>query len=254
MSVLDNPRIKKLLNCFDANTQNYLLDFCDRISNMQADVFIIMARKASCFFNCLEELGMIHFNGYVTSERILDMSTTWLEGMSVIIIDDALVSGTSIYKTIKKLKEAHVRSIDVHVLTVNEKWFQPALLKDDDKDYLFHNCNKQPDPKCIELCYNVVNAILIQPRPYDIDFPLYQPIKIDPFKFDHIIGNIGWSCYDVSSAVQIDNNVFSLSIIPNNDTLNRFSRKIGVNLNDECFVKIRVFGTHISKNKEMYDL
>ncbi len=254
MSVLDNPRIKKLLNCFDANTQNYLLDFCDRISNMQADVFIIMARKASCFYNCLEELGMIHFNGYVTSERILDMPTDWLEGMSVIIIDDALVSGTSIYKTINKLKEAHVRSIDVHVLTVNEKWFQPALLKDDDKDYLFHNCNKQPDPKCVELCYNVVNAILIQPRPYDIDFPLYQPIKIDPFKFDHIIGNIGWSCYDVSSAVQIENNVFSLSIIPNTDTLRKFSKKIGFNLNDECFVKIRVFGTHISKKKEMYEL
>ena len=254
MSVLDNPRIKKLLNCFDSNTQNYLLDFCDRISNMQADVFIIMARKASCFFNCLEELGLIHFNGYVTSERILDMSTTWLEGLSVIIIDDAIVSGTTIYKTIEKLKEAHVKCIDVHVLTVNEKWFQPELLKDDNKDYLFHNCNKQPDSKCIELCYNVVNAILIQPRPYDIDFPLYQPIKIDPVKFDHIIGNVGWSCYDVSSAVQIENNVFSLSIIPNNDTLNKFSKSIGFNFNDECFVKIRVYGTHISKKKEMYDL
>ena len=254
MSVLNNPRIKKLLNCFDSNTQNYLLDFCDRISNMQADVFIIMARKASCFFNCLEELGLIHFNGYVTSERILDMSTLWLEGLSIIIIDDALVSGTSIYKTIKKLKEAHVRSIDVHVLTVNEKWFQPDLLIDDNKDYLFHNCNKQPDSKCIELCYNVVNSILIQPRPYDIDFPLYQPIKIDSLKFEHIIGNIGWSCYDVSSAVQMDNNVFSLSIIPNNDTLSEFSKRIGFNFNDECFVKIRVYGTHISKKKEMYDL
>lgn len=254
MSVLNNPRIKKLLNCFDADTQNYLLDFCDRISNMQADVFMIMARKASCFFNCLEELGLIHFNGYVTSERILDMKTTWLENKSVIIIDDALVSGTSIYKTIEKLKEAHVRSIDVHVLTVNKKWFQPDLLNDNNKDYLYHNYRKRSDSKCIELCYNIVNAILIQPRPYDIDFPLYQPIKIDPLKFNHIIGDIGWSCYDVSSAVQIENNVFSLSIIPNKETLNKFSRVMGFNFNDECLVKIRVYGTHISKKKEMYEI
>ena len=254
MSVLDNPRIKKLLNCFDTNTQAYLLDFCDRISNLQADVYIIMARKASCFFNCLEELGLIHFNGYVTSERILDMSTDWLKDKSVVIIDDAIVSGTSIYKTIEKLKEADVKSIDVHVLTVNEKWFQPKLLTDDKKDYLYHDCNKQPDSKCIDLCYSLVNAILIQPRPYDIDFPLYTPIKLDAIKFNHILNNMGWSSHDVSSSVQKENNVFSLSILPNNHTIDRFSKLMGFNFNKDCFIKIRIYGTHISKKKELYEL
>ena len=126
MSVLDNPRIKKLLNCFDANTQNYLLDFCDRISNMQADVFIIMARKASCFYNCLEELGMIHFNGYVTSERILDMPTDWLEGMSVIIIDDALVSGTSIYKTINNSELSIMKKL-IYLSIIIVKFFYDLI-------------------------------------------------------------------------------------------------------------------------------
>ena len=58
-------------------------DFCKRISALSADVFIIMARKASCFFDCLEELGLIHFDGLVTSERILDMDTDWLKDKDV---------------------------------------------------------------------------------------------------------------------------------------------------------------------------
>ena len=86
MSNLNNYKIRRTLNCFDAETQSYLLDFCNRISNLTADVFLIMARKAACFFDCLEELGLIHFNGYVTSERILDMNCKWLQWKSVIVI------------------------------------------------------------------------------------------------------------------------------------------------------------------------
>lgn len=254
MSILSNSKVKRLLNCFDVETQNYLLDFCDRISNIQADVFIVMARKATCFFNCLEELGLIHFNGYVTSERALDMSTEWLEDQRVVIIDDAIVSGTSIYKTIERLKSANVRSIEVHVLTVNEKWFQPSLLKDNEKNYLYQNCNKQPDQKCIDLCYSLVNAILLQPRPYDIDFPLYCPIKVKPQVFNYIVSNMGWSCYDVSSSVQKENEMFSLSIIPNAETINKISRRFGFNFNSECLIKIRLYGTHVLKKKELYEI
>lgn len=254
MNVSDNPRINKLLNCFDTATQSNLLDFCDRISKLQADIFIIMARKASCFFNCMEELGLIRFNGYVTSERILDMSTEWLKDKSVVIIDDAIVSGTTIFKTIKTLKAANVKDIAVHVLTINERWFQIDLLKDDNINYLYPDCTKRTDSKCIDLCYNLVNAILLQPRPYDIDFPLYIPIKVSKTKFNNIINNFGWSSYDVSSTVQKENDVFSLSVLPNQHTINRFSEKIGFNFNEECFLKIRIYGTFISKKKEMYEI
>lgn len=54
-----NERIRKVLDCFEPSMQSHLLDFCMRISKLEADVFVLMARKASCFFNCLEEL---HFS------------------------------------------------------------------------------------------------------------------------------------------------------------------------------------------------
>lgn len=125
-----NERIRKVLDCFEPSMQSHLLDFCMQISKLEADIFILMARKASCFFNCLEELGLIHFNGYVTSERILDMNCEWLKDKKIVIIDDAIVSGTSINRTIEKLNDVCVKSIEVHVLTVNSKWFQKDMLTD----------------------------------------------------------------------------------------------------------------------------
>lgn len=61
-----------------------------------------MARKAAVFCDCLEELGLIHLEGYVTSDRSLDINGEWLEGKEVTIIDDAVVSGTTLYTTIQK--------------------------------------------------------------------------------------------------------------------------------------------------------
>lgn len=255
MSEMNNPRKNRLLNCFDPDAQKYLINFCKRISSISADVFIIMARKASCFFDCLEELGLIQFDGFVTSERILDMNTDWLKDKDVVIIDDAIVSGTTIYKTIERLKKALVKSITVHVVTINKKWFQPELLRDNDNnDYLYPDCNIQPDVKCIEMCYNVVNAILVQPRPYDIDYPLTKPIKLKRDVFSQITNIIGWSTHDVTSSIQSKNNVFSLSIIPDVDTVQYISKTVGFDFNDDCFLKIRIYGLFNESRKEQYEI
>lgn len=250
-----NERIRKLLNCFEPNMQKKLLDFCARISKVQADVFILMARKASCFFNCLEELGLIHFNGYVTSERILDMDCGWLYGKSVIVIDDAIVSGTTINRTIDKLIDVGVVSVEVHVLTVNSKWFQKDMLTNAKGDsYLYPNCNVETNEKCIELCYNVVKSILLQPRPYDIDFPYYNKIEIKEEYIEYLINKQGWDNYEITSVEQKANNIFALTIIPTESILKQFENTINCFFLTQCLVKLRLYGTYKDKNKKMYSL
>lgn len=250
-----NERIKILLDCFESNVQRQILDFCSRVSKIQADVFILMARKASCFFNCLEELGLIHFNGYVTSERILDMNCEWLEGKTIIIIDDAIVSGTSINRTIDKLVKAKVASIEVHVLTVNSKWFQKdMMMSEEERSYLFPKCNVETNEKCIELCYNVVKSILLQPRPYDIDFPYYNQIEIGEEYIDFLTSREGWDSYEITSNEQKENNIFSLTIIPTEKKLRHFERLMNFSFLNRCFAKIRVYGTYHDKNKKMFSL
>ena len=250
-----NERVRKILDCFEPSMQNHLLDFCVRISKLEADVFILMARKASCFFNCLEELGLIHFNGYVTSERILDMNCAWLNNKTVIIIDDAIVSGTSINRTIEKLKKSSVKSIEVHVLTINSKWFQKDMLTDESgKSYLFPQCNVETNERCIELCYNVVKSILIQPRPYDIDFPYYNQIEIKKENLEYLLNRASWDYYEITSIEQKNNNIFTVTILPTKQKLKEFEKQIRCDFLSRCLVKIRIYGTYKDKNKKTYTL
>lgn len=254
-SSLFNIRTERLLNCFDITTRDALLDFCKRISGIEADVFMLMARKATCFFNCLEELGLIHFNGYVTSERVLDMNTDWLFDKSVIIIDDAIVSGTSINRTISKLKKAGVKSIQVHVLSVNERWFQPDMLTDDNGNtYLYPNCNVATNEKCIDLCYEVVKAILLQPRPYDIDYPFFSRINVKTSSFGNITNRLGWNAYDVSTVEQIDNQIYSITLMPSKETVMQFEKFVSCNAFEKCILKIRLYTTFNDKNKKTYSI
>lgn len=250
-----NERIKKLLECFEPKMQKQLLDFCTRVSKVQADVFILMARKATCFFNCLEELGLIHFDGYVTSERILDMDCEWLRRKKVVILDDAIVSGTSINRTINKLVEVEVESIEVYVLTVNKDWFSEDMLTDEKgKSYLYPNCNVETNEGCIELCYNVVKSILLQPRPYDIDFPYFNRIELKERNMRYLINREGWNCYDITSTEQRVNNIYALTIIPTVDKLKIFEKQYNSAFLDRCLVKLRIYATFKEKNKKMYSL
>lgn len=250
-----NVRIDRLLSCFSSEVQNRLIDFCNRISNTSADVYILMARKASCFFYCLEELGLIQFNGYVTSERVLDMDTHWLEGKRIIIIDDAIVSGTSIYKSIKKLESANVASIRVHVLSVNQTWFQKEMLLDKNGNNLLEqNCNVEVNENCIALCFSIVKSILLQPRPYDIDFPLYKSLDIKASRFSYMLNREGWNWYDVSSVEQKKNNIFSITVIPRSYVLREFENEIHFSIFNRCLIKVRLYITYKDKAKKTYSV
>lgn len=250
-----NHRIARLLNCFDNSTQKELLDFCRTISETQAEVYFLMARKASCFFYCLEELGMISLNGYVTSERVLDMDTAWLKDKEVIIIDDAIVSGTTINRTIERLYEAKVKSVKVHVLSVNQKWFQPNMITDKDgNSLLYPNCNVASNEKCISLCYRVVKAILLQPRPYDIDFPLFNEFDIKSENFSKFINIPYWNIFDVSTVEQTANDISSVTFIPTSTAIKDFEEYCNFRISECALIKIRTYIAHKEKNKDLYTI
>ena len=94
---MSNPRVDSFFSVFEKSVQDEIMAFCKRITSTHSDVYVIMARKAAVFCDCLEELGLIHLEGYVTSDRSLDINGEWLEGKEVTIIDDAVVSGTTLY-------------------------------------------------------------------------------------------------------------------------------------------------------------
>ena len=247
--------VKNFLQNFKSDYQTHLIDFCNTLSATQADVYFLMARKATCFFSCLEELGMIHLDGYVTSERVLDMDLQWLKDKEVIIIDDAIVSGTTLHDTIKILNDAGVKSIKVFVLTVNRKWYQADMLRrPDGSSYLVDSFDSIEDVECISLCYKVVEAILCYPRPYDIDFPLYKKVTIKPQFLGKLFNHSGWSSYEVTTLDQDRSGIRSFTIIPSKDTQKQFLTQYRCSFIGENLLKIRVYINAKNKSKKTLDV
>ncbi len=245
------------LNNFDDETRKHIIEFGKEISSkkLESDVFLVMARKAICFVDFLCEVKLAHLNGVVVSDRILDMDTTWLNGKSVTVIDDALVSGTTLKKVINKLEKAGVSKVKVFVLSINEKWFNPDMLTNSNNEsYLIKPCYYNTNEKCMQMCYDIVKALSTIPRPYDIDFPLYGEYKIEESKLNQII-NSSWPVFNVTSTSHISNSYASsktspksikseyesLTFVPPKKIYENLAILTGLNLENRCVLKVRTY-------------
>lgn len=114
--------------------QQSIMDFAQTISNTVADKYIVMSRKAACFLRFLARHGLLTFNGDVYTDRILDIDLEDFANQNVIIIDDVIVSGTTLYNVINTLKKANPKSIKAYVLGVNADYFCRDLFEYNNDD------------------------------------------------------------------------------------------------------------------------
>lgn len=252
---MSNPRVNSFFSVFEKPVQDEIMDFCRRITATHADIYIFMARKAAAFCDCLEELGLIHLDGYVTTDRSLDINEEWLAGKDVVIVDDAVVSGTTLYKTIRKLEKVNVKSISIQILTVNEKWFNPELLENNEgESYVYPVYNKLSDNLCIKLCNDIVQAISLVPRPYDVDFPLFKSINISESELNRILVLNNWETYDVRTELQKEHNIINFTLIPNECELQKISELFNIDITHNCIVKLRIYGRLYNKAKKSFSI
>lgn len=258
------------LNNFDEETRKHIIEFGKRISSdaLSADVYLIMARKAICFVDFLCEVKLASLNGVVVSDRILDMNTTWLKGKTVTIIDDALVSGTTLKKVIDKLEHSGVEKLQVFVLSINKKWYNEKMLsRADNSTYLAKPCYYNTNDKCMQMCYDIVKALSTIPKPYDIDFPLYGEYSISESKLNEML-NSSWSTFNVTSASHISNsyasrkatpqNVLneyeSITFIPSSTITNNLFSLTGIDFHNSCILKVRSYIRKRTKKKSEYSI
>jgi len=244
------------LSQFDPRIKYEIIEFGKRLTKEKADVFIVMARKAACFINCLQEINLVTLDGFVTSERILDLDTNWLKGKRVIIIDDTIISGTTLFKTINKLKKAEVTDISVSVLTIDKDNFVPDLLLNEknQRSYLLEPYLSLNHSECIKVCSDIVNAISIYPRPYDVDFPYFNKINISESDFKRFIQHTNWSVENATSFLQNRHDVFTYTFTPNISIRERFNEQIGFDISSFAMLKVRAYGVYKKKNKTSYRL
>ena len=72
-----------IINFFDDVMKREVIKFCNRINESDADVFILMARKAACFFQVLVESGYVNqsiLRKMIVTDRSTDFSNNYLKG------------------------------------------------------------------------------------------------------------------------------------------------------------------------------
>jgi nucleoside phosphorylase len=232
-----------LLRQFDEGLRPEIVEFGKRIRRVsgEVDVVIFMARKAACFAEALRLVRLTAYQCVTTSNRVLDMNPSWFSGKSVAIIDDALITGTELYRTIQKVRP-YAKSVEVHVLAVNKNW-NAELVKPASR-YL-----ELDDEECALACANIVDAISLIPLPYSTDYPLYSGFRVKREHLRTIAHLDSWRCIDVTSSLQSQYSVFSKTICPEESTLEQINSRLGADLSRNALIKFRLYGRFFDKGR-----
>lgn len=210
-----------ILNVFEPKVRKNIIDFCKDLNATKADLYVVMARKAACLVSVLEKLSLLTLRGEVMSERVLDCSIDWNRYKSVIIIDDVVISGTTLYHTIEIIKSANPSiQLDLYVLGVNKDWYNDTVLERVDGTSYIHSPIRYFDnSECIRLSGDIVRMLALYPVPYNIDFPIYNTLRLNRDEYNEVMTLPGWKVSEVLSFSHEKNDVYTHTFIPQVETL-----------------------------------
>ena len=188
---------ENFLSCFDDNMRNAIVEYGKLITKISGeyDVLMFMARKAVCLVEAMKILDLVSFQGTTASNRVLDFNNDWLKGKKVAVVDDALISGTSIYRVKKRLEKIGCQS-DIFALCTNEGWKKEGFI-DPKPPYI-----ELTDSECASLCSDIVTAISVIPLPYSTDYPFYSGIRLKADELSELASLPIWSINDLTTNIQ----------------------------------------------------
>lgn len=247
-----DPSVSRFFSSFRGDVQNNISTFCRMLWESDHDVYIFMARKAACFFDSLRELGVADVRGFAVNDRVLDMDLSFLEDKKVLLVDDCIFTGTTLYSARNAAINAGCKTYGTHALAVNIDAIRQELLPGGGEwedlqiiDPVF----RMTDSDCVRQCHDIVRAISILPRPYDVDFPHSKTVKIKDTIFENILKTPGWQVIECSSEYQRRNNVFAFSVIPHSWVIKEFWNSHGVDIIENNFAKIRIYARYNDKSR-----
>ena len=235
---------QKFLSQFDQPLRRHIINFCNTLSKTNYDVYLLLARKAACFIDTLIDLDLIELNGAIISDRVLEYDTDWLKGKSIAIVDDTIISGTTIFKIIKRIKSISNNKIDVHAFCINEYWFVNEMLENEKGiNYLKEPYLKLDHSSSLKFCKNIVDALALTPRPYNIDFPIYENIKFTSNKLNALFRSSYWRIVETTSTKQEENDILCLTINPSKKFIAKFEETLGWGISKIAHFKLRLYST-----------
>lgn len=235
---------KAFLASFPAQYRDHIISFAKKLSTLNVDVLVLTARKAVCLFHCLEYLGLFEpGKRLVISERWMDHDRKWLKSKRIAIIDEVIVTGTSIYKLTQELIDVGVAHIEVHCLFVNGSYFVEDFFKNIN---LSRNYIKLPGEKAQALSTAIVDAMYTIPRPYSVDYPMSAWTEVSSDLLKRLTALPGWQTVErnwmAPNKTSQQRKVSYYRISPREELCQEVDRALGCNIYKRCLVKIRLYG------------
>lgn len=236
-------------NYFGTVINEEIVKFCERINNSNADVIILMARKAACFFQYLAENGYIDeriLEKNIITDRAIDLSDGFLLDEKILIIDDVIFSGSTIAKTIFSLLDSgvNISNISILVLAINKDTFKMKFTNDNIQKDIFRMDDgaKLNNAECIKLCADISRLLSLVGKPYDVDFPAYYEVILSSKNQDlWSLFPMYWTLYNISNEYHKQAEIEAYTLIPSDITLNIIWDYLGINLSEIAEYKIRIY-------------
>lgn len=230
---------------FEPQIFGRIVEFGKRLSQIDSGTVVTMARKATCLVEAMETLNLTQLQVPATSDRVFDMDLSWVAGQKMTLVDDALITGTTLARAEQALLEAGAASVDIIVLCVNERWWAKNLSQPS-KPYALLN-----DRQTISVCSQIVDAISVVPVPYSVDYPLFDRIRIPCRRIQALLGEPDWKSRDLTTPLQRDERVFNITYMPEPRILSKLDKMLGWNLSMHGLMKIRVYGRIEQSDREV---
>jgi len=233
----------EFLNVFPARYREHIVEFAKMVAASDVDVLMFTARKAACFFHCLEYLKIWNSGAkLIVSERAKDHDLSWISGKKVAIVDEVIVTGTNLSELITTLKSNGALSVQVFALFINKDWFVDDFLNGAElKGFVpLSSADAQ------SLGTTIVESLHLVPRPYAVDYPITSMERVSQNQFLRLMDSTEWRpkltySKSLERTSNGDAHIEYYSMIPR-FSIDDFALSLGLKDVQSIVCKVRLYG------------
>ena len=174
-----NNNRDKLVELLGKETCSGLEHFIQKIDEEQADIIMLIARKALCLFHLLPYLKIEFPNAEIVSDRVLDLNMQYFKGKKVIVVDDTLILGTTLKNIKEKLEKAKC-DVKIYTYSIDRTNWQKDLIKPDYVEKFYSS------DAILNFCNTLVKSFSMVSLPYLVDFPITNIGKMSKSNYQQI--------------------------------------------------------------------
>jgi hypothetical protein len=230
------------ISVFTDSIKSALFEFNKYLDDSKADYIILMARSAARLFEVISLAGGRIPDSVILYNTCLDHDLSFLEDRKVIIADDTLICGTTLFEAKNTVESAGASHVETVVLLLDTDWHVSDLII---PDKAFVSTDSQ---RVLEFCAHEVDAFSNAGIPYVTDFPVTRPCHMNIEDIDAILQLSSWNCHLLSNQNKEDLGAFSYTYLPTDGIwarsplLSKYKHLIDI-------VKIRMFYKSRERNR-----